>query len=227
MKKFVFALALFAVVAFAGAIKFTTYANAGITPTVPADEKAMKLAEAGTYNFDKAHSFIGFKVKHMGLIEVPGYFRDFTGTVNYDAADPSKSTVQFTAKMTSVDTGVAPRDNHLRTKDFFEVEAYPEMTFKSTSVAKKGKGWVLTGDLTMKGVTKSVSIPFDITGFIPGGERSGAKIGITGDTTINRRDFGVNYGNNMPNGVPVLSDEVKVVLQIEAAKARPQDPAAE
>ncbi len=227
MKKFVFAFALFAIVAIAGAIKFTTYANAGVTPTVPADEKAMKLAEAGTYNFDKAHSFIGFKVKHMGLIEVPGYFRDFTGTVNYDAADPSKSTVQFTAKMTSVDTGVAPRDNHLRTKDFFEVETYPEMTFKSTSVAKKGKGWVLTGDLTMKSVTKSVSIPFDITGFVPGGERSGAKIGIAGETTINRRDFGVNYGGNMPNGVPTLSDDVKVVLQIEAAKARPQAPAAQ
>jgi len=187
----------------------------------------MKLVEAGAYNFDKAHSFIGFKVKHMGLIEVPGYFRDFTGTVNYDAADPSKSSVQFTAKMTSVDTGVAARDNHLRTKDFFEVETYPELTFKSTGVAKKGKGWVLNGDLTMKGVTKPVSIPFEVTGFIPAGERSGAKIGITGETTINRRDFGVNYGGNMPNGVPTLSDEVKVVLQIEAGKPRPQAPASE
>ena len=221
MKKFIFALALFAVIAFAGAIKFTTYADAGISSTIPIDEKAMKLVEAGAYNFDKAHSFIGFKIKHMGLIEVPGYFRDFTGTVNYDAADPSKSTVQFTAKMTSVDTGVAPRDNHLRTKDFFEVETYPEMTFKSTSVAKNGNGWVLNGDLTMKGVTKPVSIPFEITGFIPGGEKAGAKIGIVGETKINRRDFGVNYGTNMPNGVPMLSDEVRVVLQIEAAKPRP------
>ena len=221
MKKFVFAFVLFAFVAFAGAIKFTTYADAGITPTIPVDEKAMKLVEAGTYNFDKAHSFIGFKIKHMGLIEVPGFFRDFTGTVNYDAAEPSKSTVQFTAKMTSVDTGVGGRDNHLRTKDFFEVETHPEMVFKSTSVTKKGNGWVLNGDLTMKGVTKPVSIPFEITGFIPGGERAGAKIGIVGETSINRRDFGVNYGNNMPNGVPVLSDDVKIVLQIEAAKPRP------
>lgn len=220
MKKYLFALVVLAAAAFAGAIKFTTYADAGIAPTIPADEKAMKLVEAGTYGFDKAHSFIGFKVKHMGLIEVPGYFRDFTGTVNYDAADPSKSSVRFTAKMTSVDTGVAGRDNHLRTKDFFEVETYPEMAFKSTGVAKKGKGWVLNGDLTMKGVTKPVSIPFEITGFLPAGERGGAKIGIAGETVINRRDFGVNYGGNMPNGVPTLSDEVKVVLQIEAAKAR-------
>ena len=94
------------------------------------------------------------------------------------------------------------------------METYPEMTFKSTSLEKKGKGWVLNGDLTMKGVTKPVSIPFEITGFIPGGERSGAKIGIAGETTINRRDFGVNYGVNMANGVPTVSDTVKVVLQI-------------
>lgn len=221
MKKYLFAFAVLSVAVFAAAVRFTTYADSGVTPTIPVDEKAMKLVESGAYNFDKAHSFIGFKIKHMGLIEVPGFFRDFTGTVNYDAADPSKSTVQFTAKMTSVDTGVTPRDNHLRTKDFFEVETYPEMTFKSTSLEKKGKGWVLNGDLTMKGVTKPVSIPFEITGFIPGGERSGAKIGIAGETTINRRDFGVNYGVNMANGVPTVSDTVKVVLQIEAGKPRP------
>ncbi|MEO7657974.1 MAG: YceI family protein, partial [Pyrinomonadaceae bacterium] len=80
-----------------------------------------KIGNSGVYNFDKAHSFIGFKVKHNGLIEVPGFFRDFTGAVNFDAKDISKSTVEFTAKATSVDTGVAARDNHLRTKDFFEV----------------------------------------------------------------------------------------------------------
>src|SRR5262249_30886525 len=78
----------------------------------------MKLGDSGAYSFDKAHSFIGFRVNHNGLIEVPGFFRDFTGTVNFDNADISKSTVEFTAKATSVDTGVAPRDNHLRTKDF-------------------------------------------------------------------------------------------------------------
>jgi polyisoprenoid-binding protein YceI len=176
-----------------------------------------QTGESGVYSFDKAHSFIGFKVKHMGLIDVPGYFRDFTGEVTYDAKDVSKSTVNFKAMMTSVDTGVAARDKHLRTADFFEVEKYPEMTFKSTKVEKKGKGWVVTGDLTMKGVTKSVAIPFTIPGWLPG-ER-GLKMGIAGETTINRRDFGVNYGNNLPSGIAALSDEVKVELQIEAQKA--------
>ena len=225
MKKF---FVLFTVIVAAGfaAFKYTTLADAGVTTTIPVDEKAMKAAESGTYNFDKAHSFIGFKVRHMGLIDVPGYFRDFTGTVNYDAADPAKSSVEFKAMVTSVDTGVAGRDAHLRRADFFDVEKFPEMTFKSTKVEKKGKSWVVSGDLTMRGVTKPVSIPFEISGFLPGNERSGAKIGITGETTINRRDFGVNYGNNLPSGIPAIADNVKVVLAIEAGKPGPPRPAA-
>ncbi len=186
------------------------------------DEKKQDADNSGTYNFDKAHSAIGFRVKHMGLVDVPGYFRDFTGTINYDQKDVSKSSVQFTAKMTSVDTGVAGRDNHLRTKDFFEVETYPEMTFKSTKVEKKGKNLLVTGDFTMKGVTKQISFPVTISGFLPAGERSPAKMGVTAETVINRRDFGVNYGSNLPNGVPMLSDNITVNLQIEANKAKAQ-----
>ena len=179
-----------------------------------------QIGESGVYTFDKAHSFIGFKVRHMGLIEVPGFFRDFTGEVNFDSNDVSKSTVNFKAMVTSVDTGVAGRDKHLRTADFFEVDKYPELTFKSTDVKKKGKGWIVTGDLTMKGVTKSVSIPFEIAGWLPAGEQTGMKMGIAGETMINRRDFGVNYGTNLPSGIAAVSDEVKVVLQIEAGKAK-------
>ena len=103
---------------------------------------AADTGASGTYNFDKAHSFIGFKIKHTGLIEVPGFFRDFTGSINYDAKDPGKSTVEFTAKATSVDTGVAPRDNHLRTADFFDVAKFPDIIFKSTKVEKKGNALV-------------------------------------------------------------------------------------
>lgn len=179
-----------------------------------------KVGDSGAYNFDKAHSFIGFKVKHMGLIEVPGFFRDFTGTVNFDSKDITKSTVEFTAKVTSVDTGVAPRDNHLRTADFFEVEKYPDLTFKSTKVEKKGDNWMLTGDLTMKGVTKSITFPFQISGWLPADDRSGGKMGITAETSVNRRDYGINYGNNLPSGVAAVSDTVKIVLQIEAGKRR-------
>ncbi len=186
-----------------------------------AAQGAAQTGESGTYSFDKAHSFIGFKVKHYGLIEVPGYFRDFTGAVNYDAKDPAKSTVEFTAKVTSVDTGVEGRDKHLRSPDFFEVEKFPDLSFKSTKVEKKGAGWMVTGDFSLKGVTKSISFPFNIAGFLPADQRSGGKMGITAETSINRRDYGVNYGSNMPNGTAVLSDDVKVTLQIEANRAKP------
>lgn len=169
----------------------------------------------GIYSFDKMHSAIGFRIKHMGLVEVPGYFRDFTGTINYDPKDIKNSSVEFTAQMTSIDTGVAPRDKHLRTADFFEVEKYPQMTFKSTRVEKKGKNMLVTGDLTMKGVTKQVSFPFQIEGFLTDA-KGGTKMGVTAETVINRRDFGVTYGNTLPNGVAALGDEVKVNLQIEA-----------
>ena len=171
----------------------------------------------GAYNFDKAHTFIGFRVKHMGLIEVPGYFRDFTGTVNYDAKDMNKSSVEFAAKIASVDTGVAARNGHLQKEEFFDAEKYPEMTFKSTKLEKKGKQWMMIGDLTMRGVTKSVTFPFEIVGFIAG--EKGTRMGITAETVVNRRDFGINYDSKLPNGTPSVSDEIKVGLQIEATMA--------
>jgi polyisoprenoid-binding protein YceI len=202
-----------------------TFSQIGADAVAPDFEETFiardaKMGDSGVYSFDKAHSFIGFKVRHMGLIEVPGFFRDFTGTVNFDSSDVTRSTVEFTAKAASVDTGVTPRDNHLRTKDFFEVETYPQITFKSTRVEKKGKGWLLTGDFTIKGVTKSITFPFQIVGWLPADERSGGKMGIAAETVINRRDYGVNYGNNLPSGVAAISDDVKIVLQIEAGKAK-------
>lgn len=188
---------------------------------------AVQTGDSGTYNFDRAHSFIGFKVNHNTLIEVPGFFRDFTGAITYGAKDVTKSSVTFTAKVTSIDTGVQGRDNHLRTPDFFDVATYPELSFKSTKVEKKGKGWVVTGDFTMKGVTKTISFPFSIPGFLPGNDRNGGRMGVTAETTINRRDFNVNYDAKLPTGQQVVSDQVKVVLQIEAVKPKDAAPKAE
>lgn len=179
-----------------------------------------KGGESGTYTFDRAHSAIGFKVKHNGLIEIPGFFRDFTGSVNYDSKDVTKSTVEFTAKATSIDTGVAARDNHLRSADFFEVAKYPEITFKSTKITKKGKSWLVTGDFTMKGVTKSITFPFNIVGWLPATERSPARMGIMASTSLNRRDYGINYGSNLPSGIPAISDIVNIEFAIEAPMRR-------
>ena len=183
------------------------------------DSKAA-IGDSGVYNFDKAHSFIQFTVNHMGLTDVPGFFRDFTGSINFDAKDISRSTVEFTAKAASIDTGVTARDNHLKTKDFFEVDKYPDITFKSTRVQKKGKGWQLTGDFTMKGVTKSITFPFRIVGWLPPDDKSGGKMGIAAETTINRRDFGINWGSTLPSGIAAVSDQVKISLQIDAGKKK-------
>ena len=180
---------------------------------------SVQSGDSGVYNFDKAHSAISFRVRHMGLVDVIGFFRDFKGTINYDAADVRRSSVEFTAKATSVDTGIAPRDNHLRTADFFDVEKFPELTFKSSKVEKKGKKLRITGDLAMHGVTKTISFDFAIAGFVPGGDKSPTKMGVTAQTSLNRRDYGINYGNTLPNGVAALGDIVQIDLQIEANKA--------
>ena len=185
----------------------------------------MQKGESGVYTFDKAHTFIGFKVKHMGLIKVPGFFRDFTGEINYNAEDVTKSSVNFTAKTESVDTGVAGRDAHLRRADFFDAEKFPEITFKSTKVEKRGDDLYVTGDFTLRGVTKSISFEFDIEGFLPGNQRRGPTMGVSADTSIKRFDYGVNYGSNAPAGSPGISNEVEVELEIEAIKAK-EEPAA-
>jgi polyisoprenoid-binding protein YceI len=205
----------------------TTAENVSIAEKYAATADKLSAEEqTGTYNFDKAHSSIGFRAKHMGLVDVPGYFRDFSGTIKYDGKDVAKSSVEFTAKMESVDTGIAGRDKHLKTADFFEVEKYPEMTFKSTKVEKKGKNWMVTGDLMMKGVTKQISFPISVAGFVKD-QRGGTKMGATAETTINRRDFGVNYDNKLPSGILAVSDDIKVVLNVEANMQKATEKVAE
>lgn len=172
---------------------------------------------AGTYSLDKNHSVIGFGIKHLGIAIVEGRFKDFTGTINYNDKDVTASTVQFTAKIESIDTGVEPRNAHLRTADFFDAAKYPELTFKSTSIEKKGKAYLLTGDLTIKGVTKTVALPFTFTDAIkdPWG---GTRFGIEASTRINRRDFGINYGNTLPGGILDVANEVGIELHLEAVQ---------
>ncbi len=180
-----------------------------------ADNKLTPEESSGVYDVDAKHSYIGFRITHFGLTEVLGSFRDFTGAVSYDGKDVTKSSVNFTAKVTSVDTGVDARDNHLRTADFFEVGKYPDLTFKSTKVVKKGDKWDVTGDFTLKGVTKQITIPFTVNGMMKDA-KGGVKMGISAQTTINRQDYGVKWGNKLPDGTLALSDIVKIDLQLEA-----------
>lgn len=216
MKKFLF-IGLIAAV-FCGVALFNASAET-FEERFAANTMRKDTGASGAYNFDKAHTFIGFKAKHMGLIEVPGFFRDFTGTAVYDAKDVEKSSVEFTAKIASVDTGVKGRDNHLQQPEFFDAAKFPEMKFKSTKIEKQGAKWMMTGDLTIRDVTKSVTFPFEIVGFVSG-ER-GTRMGITAETSINRKEFGVMYDTKLPDGTSSVSDTITVTLQIEAVMPAP------
>ena len=177
---------------------------------------------AGEYKLDPAHSVIGFSIRHLEISWVEGRFKDFAGTIRYDDKDVTKSSVEFSAKVASIDTGVEARDKHLRAADFFEVEKFPEMTFKSTRVERQGGDkYVLHGDLTLKGVTKAVALPFTVTGAIkdPWGN---TRFGVEATTKINRRDFGVNYSRALEAGGLVVADEVTVNLHLEAVQPAPK-----
>src|SRR6185503_18467465 len=172
----------------------------------------------GDYRVDPSHSVIGFSIRHFEISWVKGRFKDFTSTIHFDVADVTKSTVEFTAKVESIDTGVGGRDNHLRSADFFDVAQFPEMKFKSTKVEKKGNGYVLHGDFTLKGVTKPISFPFNLTGGIKD-NRGNVRFGVAAETKINRRDYGITWGAKMANGGLNVADDVVIDLQLEAVKA--------
>lgn len=201
-----------------------------VTGWVRAQDKPAKVnyvpITAGEYKLDTSHSTIGFSIRHNEITWVSGRFKEFAGTIRYDDKDVTKSSVEFTAKVESIDTGIAGRDTHLRSADFFEVAKYPEMAFKSSRIEGKGQnGYVLHGDFTLKGVTKPVAIPFTIAGAIMDG-RGNTRFGVDGTTTINRRDYGINWGQALAAGGFNVGDEVRISLQLEVIKPAPKPPAA-
>jgi polyisoprenoid-binding protein YceI len=204
----------------------TPFAGFGIVSRATSAQEKAKVSyapiPAGDYNIDPAHSIIGFSIRHLEINWIEGRFKDFKGTIRYDESDITKSSVEFTAKIESIDTGVEARDKHLRTADFFDAAKYPDMTFKSTRIERKGKdNYVLYGDFALKGVTKQISFPFTITGAIkdPWGN---TRFGINAKTKINRRDYGITYGNAMENGGLDVGNEVTIDLQLEAVKPKPK-----
>lgn len=197
---------------------------AGLTPAQTTKVKFAPIP-AGEYRIDPAHSVLGFAIKHNEIALVRGRFRDFSGNINYDDKDITKSSVEVTAKIESINTGVDRRDAHLRTADFFDAAKYPEMTFKSTHVERKRNNqYVLHGDLTLRGITKPVAIPFTVTGAIRDGQGN-TRFGVAGQTTINRRDFGFTWGKTMENGGLDVGNEVMIDLQLEVVKPAPKPPA--
>jgi len=176
------------------------------------------------WSVDKGHSTATFKIRHF-TANVVGQFRDFDGSINIDRANPAKSSVEFTIQAKSIDTGSERRDNHLRGADFFDVEKFPTITFKSTSVAARSKDvFDVTGDLTMHGVTRRVTLPVTFLGFMkhPRGEKAGFEI----ETTLNRKDYGITWNRALDEGGFMLADDVKVTINLEMNKQQPPAPAA-
>jgi polyisoprenoid-binding protein YceI len=187
---------------------------------------AFGLAAAGaarsateTFVFDKPHTQVGFRIRHW-LTKVNGRFRDFAGHIWLDRAKPADSRVDVTIQAASIDTGTENRDKHLRSADFFDVEKYPTITFVSTKVVPKGKDlYEVTGDLTLHGVTKTMTIPVRHTGFLNLGKQEIAGFELT--IPINRKDFGIGWNRTADTGGIMLGDDVEINVQVEAKKEMP------
>jgi polyisoprenoid-binding protein YceI len=173
----------------------------------------------GTWTIDPAHSDVGFVIRHLMISNVKGHFTRFEGHI-VTAEDPLKSEVTATIDMTSIDTANAPRDDHLRTADFFEVEKYPAMSYRSTGIRPDGDGLLMEGELTLKGATRPVPLKLEINGFgvdpFAPGPAAGARAGFTATGEINRMDFGVSYNGPVPGGGVLLGEQVQIALEIEA-----------
>jgi polyisoprenoid-binding protein YceI len=175
-------------------------------------------ALSGEYTLDPAHSRVGFVARHAMVTKVRGSFNELTGTGYFDAVDPSQSHLEVTIKADSIDTRNADRDGHLRSNDFFDMETYPEIRFASTSVEPVGdETYRVTGDLTIKDVTKPVTIDFDYTGSAvdPFGNH---RLGLEGSVTVNRKDWGVSWNAALEAGGVLVSEKVVLEFEVSAIK---------
>ena len=172
---------------------------------------------SGDYTIDPSHSRLGFSTRHAMVTTVRGHFSDFAGTAHIDAATPANSTVSLTIQTASVDTGSADRDGHLKSEDFFHAENNKEITFTSTKVERDGDDWAITGDLTIKGETKPVTIDFEFTGSAqdPFGN---LRVGFEGGTTINRKDWGLSWNAALETGGVLVSEKVKLDFDVSAIR---------
>lgn len=170
-------------------------------------------ARAATWTIDPAHSSVGFSIRHI-FSKVPGAFDKFSGTVDFDPANPTAASVKVEIDPTSINTKTQKRDDHLRSADFFDVAQYPTMSFQSTKVTKgEGNALSVEGNLTMHGVTKPVTLTVTFLGSGP--PAPGQRAGFEATTKIDRKDFGIVWNRSMDNGM-LLGDEVAIAIGIEA-----------
>jgi polyisoprenoid-binding protein YceI len=178
---------------------------------------------AGTWDFDAAHTYVGFVVRHLVVTKVRGRFDSVEGHI-VTAKNPLESTVEVSVDLHSVNTNNETRDNHLRSADFFESESHPRMSFRSAGVRRNGDDFILDGALTIKDVTRPIELEFEYAGVTPD-PWGGTRIGFSAKGEINRKDYNVNF-EGLQNGLAVVADQVEIVIDVEA-KLRQEAPAAE
>ena len=174
---------------------------------------AAQVSTVRQYPIDANHSTVGFSVSIMaGLSKVSGKFTDLTVTLTNDEKDITKSSVNVVIKAASINTGIAARDNHLRSADFFDVEKFPEITFQSKHIEKKGKQLLAVGTFTMHGVSKEIALPFQITGVNKDPASKKMNLGYSARTVLNRRDYGINWTHpKVPN---FIGDNVEIEINL-------------
>jgi polyisoprenoid-binding protein YceI len=187
---------------------------------------SVAAAAPRTMTFDKAHSEVGFSIRHF-FSKVNGRFERYDGTIVYDDQNLAASTVNVAIQDSSINTQNERRDNHLRSADFFEVDKYPDITFKSSKVVpgKDKSHFKVDGALTMHGVTKPVTLDVEFLGIAAigmGGNSMGTRAGFAATTTISRKDFGIVWNKTLDNGSVMLGDDVTITLNVEAVEKQPQ-----
>ncbi|MBI5507684.1 MAG: polyisoprenoid-binding protein [Deltaproteobacteria bacterium] len=180
---------------------------------------APALAFAATYDLDPVHTTVSFSVRHMMVTNVRGEFQKVSGTIEYDAKNPQKSVIKVAIDPATISTRDEKRDAHLKSPDFFDVAKFPTMTFESTKVEAAAKGKLkVTGKLTMRGITKEIVLDVDGPSAELKDPWGNIKIGASATATVNRKDWGVSWNATLDAGGVVVGDEVKIQLDIEAAK---------
>jgi polyisoprenoid-binding protein YceI len=172
----------------------------------------------GTWVIDPTHTTIGFSARHAMVAKVRGQFNEFAGSLTLDGSNPAASSAQLTVETGSIDTRNPDRDGHLKSADFLDVESFPNLTFTSTSVSGNGESFVVTGDITIHGVTKSVDVKFELLG-VSTDPWGGVRIGFEGSTEISRKDFGLVWNTALETGGVLVGDTVKIELDVEAVKS--------
>jgi len=178
------------------------------------------FADVTAWAVDEAHTTVEFKVRHF-FTQVPGRFNDFSGTIHYDPEDVSSSKVELTVQANSIYTNNDQRDTHLRSPDFFNVEKFPTLSFESTGVSGSGDDLQVTGNLTIHGVTKKVTVPVDFLGSMD--TPMGTKAGFATEFTIDRKDYGITWNRTLDQGGAILGDEVTIGINVEANKQAPEE----